>query len=80
MHFFTLVAVHIPEMDGGARDGETGWGMPDGLYTSFPDEVVSNVCDLMEPYNGVTENPAYLEFYDRTEEIKISMIMARLTA
>lgn len=70
MHFLTLAAVHIPEIDWGVGDSETEWGMPDSLYASFPDEVVANVCDLMEPYNGVTENPAYLEFYDQTEEIK----------
>lgn len=70
MHFLTLAAVHIPEIDWGVGDSETEWGMPDSLYASFPDEVVANVCDLMELYNGVTENPAYLEFYDQTEEIK----------
>lgn len=70
MHFLTLAAVRIPEVDEGASGSETGWGMCGGFYTSFQDEVVSRVRDLMEPYSDITDNPEYLEFHDETEDIK----------
>lgn len=54
MHYLTLAAVHIPEMTDGME----------------PDKVISGVCDLMEPYNAITENPEYLEFNDKTDDLK----------
>lgn len=41
-----------------------------GLATKFARTVDYEVGEIMEPYNICTEDPKYLEFDDRTEELK----------
>ncbi len=41
-----------------------------GLTSSFAREVSSEIDFLLEPYAEQTENPEYLEFEDRTDELR----------
>lgn len=42
----------------------------EGLTTEFARTVDYEVSEIMEPYDAGTEDPKYLEFDDRTEELK----------
>ena len=42
----------------------------EGLKSDFARQVNSLVCEKMDPYDEQTENPQFLEFEDKTEELK----------
>lgn len=84
MHFRTLAVVKIPEMTGDATENKPAENaafssaeLPqflmdthDDKTDSFPSQVIACVDEIMEPYYVSTEDPRYLEFFDRTEEMK----------
>ena len=41
-----------------------------GLTTEFARALDHSVCQIMKPYDAGTEDPKYLEFDDRTEELE----------
>ena len=41
-----------------------------GLTTEFARALDHSVCEIMKPYDAGTEDPKYLEFDDRTEELE----------
>ena len=86
MHFHTLAVVDIPEMAGNEAANKPAENaalssieppqrtnaMHNSTVDSFTCEVIACVVELMEPYYVATEDPRYLEFFDRTEEMKVN--------
>lgn len=88
MHFHTLAVVDIPEMAGNEAANKPAENaalssieppqrtndMHNSTLDSFTCEVIACVVELMEPYYVATEDPRYLEFFDRTEEMKVNYV------
>lgn len=92
MHFLSLVALEIPEVqEDKEKDRQIAEALDEmrlqkesngknlmleimierfrGLRSSFSRTVDSCVSELLYPYCESIEDPAYLEFYDRTEQL-----------
>lgn len=50
-----------------------------GLTTEFARALDHSVCQIMKPYDAGTEDPKYLEFDDRTEELEDAYLTAKRT-